>query len=170
MFLEALALTGNVTLATGEAGVDRHTAYNARRADKGFRKAWAQSLSMAADLMEAEARRRGVEGTDEPVIYQGKLCGSWVNDKGEPVNENTPGAKLIPLTIKQYSDTLLIFLMKAARPKKYRENVKIDHGGTRRMKVTVKHTFSYESFSRELDAVRREREAASRRALPADRN
>ena len=42
------------------------------------------------DALEAEARRRAVEGVRKPVFYQGVICG-WVGE---------------------YSDTLLIFLLK----------------------------------------------------------
>jgi len=31
--------------------------------------------------------------------------------------------------VQRYSDTLLIFLMKARRPDKYRDNVKVEHAG-----------------------------------------
>lgn len=49
--------------------------------------------------MEAEAFRRGVKGTEKPVFHQGVECGR----------------------IREYSDTLLITLLKANRPAKYRE-------------------------------------------------
>lgn len=159
VFLGALAESGNVTVATSEAGVSRMTAYNAKRNDPEFKQAWAEALSSAADLMEAEARRRAVDGVNEPVVYQGQLCGQWVNAEGETVNEQTPGAKLIPITIRKYSDTLLIFLMKAARPKKYRDNAKIvvqsNHGGVVRHEHS--HRFDHEAFKRQFEDYARER-------------
>ena len=129
LFLEHLALTGNVKLAADAARVARRTAYNHRDADKEFAAAWTAAMDEAADVLEAEARRRAVAGVDEPVIYEGKLSGTYVNDKGQPVTETTPGARLIPLTVKKYSDTLLIFLLKGARPEKFRDHHVHQHTG-----------------------------------------
>lgn len=128
-FIKALGNSGNVTIACKAAVIDRVTAYTKRKADPEFRDRWRVALNEAAELLEAEARRRAEHGVDEPVIHQGQLMGSWVNAKGEVVTKDAPGAKLIPLTIKKYSDTLLIFLMKGAKPQKYRDNAKIEHTG-----------------------------------------
>ena len=68
-----------------------------------FAKLWDDALEVACDAMEEEARRRAMEGTKKPVFYLGKVCGH----------------------IKEYSDTLLIFQLKAHRPEKYRERVGI---------------------------------------------
>ena len=56
------------------------------------------------ELLEAEARRRTAIGVDEPVFYQGQVVGH----------------------IRKYSDNLLMFLLKAHWPEKFRENVSID--------------------------------------------
>ena len=48
-------------------------------------------------MIEAEARRRAVDGVDEPVYYQGKEVG----------------------TVRRYSDVLLIFLLKGLRPQRF---------------------------------------------------
>jgi serine/threonine protein kinase len=45
------------------------------------------------------------------------------------VAEGTPGARLVPLTVKEYSDTLLLALLKAHRPEKYRDNVRVEGAG-----------------------------------------
>jgi hypothetical protein len=96
--LAALAQNGNVTAACEAAKVNRSFYYDSL-ADESFAAAAAEALDAAADRLEEEARRRAETGIDEPVFYQGKKCGS----------------------IRRYSDTLLIFLLKAARPNKYRE-------------------------------------------------
>lgn len=68
-----------------------------------------EALDDAVDDMELEAKRRAFKGTLKPV-YQG----------GEKVGE-----------IREYSDTLAIFLLKAHRPEKYRERHEVRHqGGT----------------------------------------
>lgn len=100
-FLAALRDSGNVRLACQAAKVARPTVYEYRQADPGFATAWNEALDEACDLLEAEARRRGLEGVDKPVFHQGEEVG----------------------VVRNYSDTLLIFLLKGARPWKYRDHV-----------------------------------------------
>jgi hypothetical protein len=106
-FLASLRLTGNVSEAARAAEIDRALTYRAREADKAFASAWDDALDEAADALEAEARRRAVDGTEEAVYHQGVVCG----------------------TIRKYSDSLLTLLLKAHKPAKYRENHKIEHAG-----------------------------------------
>jgi hypothetical protein len=128
-FLKELATSGNVTHSAATAGLDRKTVYNWYESDVEFAKAWNDALEQAGDILEAEARRRAAHGVDEPIVWQGKVSATWINDRGEVVAEGTPGAKQIPLTVKKYSDTLLIFLLKGAKPAKYRDNVDVTSGG-----------------------------------------
>ena len=58
-------------------------------------------MEQAADVLEREAWRRASEGVKQPVFYQGEVCGH----------------------VRKYSDVLLIFLLKGARPDKYREQL-----------------------------------------------
>lgn len=104
LFLEELARSGNVSLAAKFAGLDRHHAYEARDADPEFAKAWSDAMDAAADLLEQEARRRAYEGVEEPVY--GRISREQDGQIG---------------TVQKYSDVLLIFLLKGARPEKYRE-------------------------------------------------
>ncbi len=67
--------------------------------------AWEEAREEAADHLEDEARRRAVDGWDEPVYGSG----------GTGVGTVEVG------TIRKYDSTLLIFLLKGARPEKYRE-------------------------------------------------
>ena len=99
-FLETLEKTGNITVSAKLVEIDRKTAYNHRDSDEEFAKAWDEALDKAIDLLEFEARRRGLRGVEEPVFQGGKEVGR----------------------IRKYSDTLLIFLLKANRPHKYRDN------------------------------------------------
>jgi hypothetical protein len=99
-FLVALGQTCNVASACRAARVSRRTAYYHREKFPKFRGAWDDAIDEAVDVLEGEARRRAVEGTDRPVFYKGKQVGA----------------------IREYSDKLLIFLLKANRPEKYRDN------------------------------------------------
>ncbi len=122
-FVAALRETGIIRAACEAAKVGRRTAYDARETNPDFARAWDEALEDAADLLEQEAVRRARMGVREPVIYQGRACGIWINDAGDVVAEDTPGARMIPLTVTKYSDSLLIFLLKGIRPDKYRERL-----------------------------------------------
>jgi hypothetical protein len=99
-FLEVLAATGNVQRAARVARCARRTLYRYRACDPAFRQAWEQALGVAMDLvLEPEALRRAVEGVERPVYQGGKQVG----------------------TIREYSDTLLIFLLKGGKKEKYAE-------------------------------------------------
>lgn len=126
-FLTALSETGNVTASAKLAKIDRTRAYQYRGEDESFVAEWEDAVEQAADVLELEAHRRAYHGVDEPVIHQGELSGVWVNKEGDTVAEGTDGARMIPLTVKKYSDTLLMFLLKGMRPKKFRDNVKHEH-------------------------------------------
>lgn len=106
-FLKKLREWPNVARAARQCGVSRQTVYNHRRSDDEFAAAWDEALDEGVDRLEEEAERRGFKGVMEPVYYKGEKVG----------------------TIRRYSDTLAIFLLKAHRPEKYRENIDITSGG-----------------------------------------
>jgi hypothetical protein len=106
-FLSAFARTGTITHAAEAADVHRRN-HNVWLTDPVYARAFMQAKEEAADYLEGEARRRAVEGVEEPTgWYQGR-----------------PGGY-----ITKYSDTLLIFLMKGAFPEKYRERMDIQWDG-----------------------------------------
>jgi hypothetical protein len=72
-----------------------------RQDDAEFAQAVEQALDMAADKLEAEARRRALEGVEEPVYQGGQLVG----------------------TKTVYSDSLLALLLKGRRKKVFAERV-----------------------------------------------
>ena len=98
-FLAAVAEVGNITVAASLSGCARTQHYNWLKVVDGYREAFDEAMENAADLLEKEARRRAVEGVAEPVFHNGKAVGA----------------------VRKYSDTLLIFLLKGARPERYRE-------------------------------------------------
>lgn len=103
-FLAALAESPNVTRAAKLAGITRTYVYAVRGEDKEFALAWDNALEAAIDNAIGEVYRRGVEGVEEPIFYQGKESGA----------------------VRKYSDNLLMFLVKAHRPE-YRDSVKTDN-------------------------------------------
>lgn len=103
-FCAALAETCNVGRACAAVGISRYTAYKWRKDMPDFAEAWDDAMRAGLLALEDEAHRRAFEGVDKPVFYKGDEIGS----------------------IREYSDTLAIFLLKAHDPEKYRENSKID--------------------------------------------
>lgn len=114
-FIAELADCGNISAACKAAGVQRTTAYRTRDKDPIFARRWDDAINKALDSLEQEAWRRAREGVTriEPIMYQ-----------GEQVAEKI---------ITEYSDNLITFLLKANRPGKYREQIKITIGDANRL-------------------------------------
>lgn len=108
-FLVAYASTGNICEAAKAARIERRQHYRWLE-DPEYAKAFDDAHETAGETLEAEARRRAESGWDEPVF--GKL-------PGKDTGSGQVGV------VRKYSDTLLIFLLKGAKPEKYRE--RIDH-------------------------------------------
>jgi hypothetical protein len=106
-FLAAFRENGNVSESAKLAGIQRTTHYLWLKTSKVYEDAFNDAREDAADALEKEARRRAVEGVNEPVFYQGAKCGF----------------------VRKYSDTLLIFLLKGNRPEKFRERYEHAHTG-----------------------------------------
>lgn len=98
-FLEGLIETGNVSEAVRLSGMSRSRVYKLREEDEDFQSAWDEAIEVGIDYLEQAARDRALHGVDEPVFYLGKKCGHK----------------------RKYPDTLTIFLLKGARPEKYRD-------------------------------------------------
>lgn len=107
LFLQALAESGVVKYACVAAGVHRATAYRARDEDRPFAAAWDEALDDGVDALELEARRRAKDGVERPVYQSGKLAG----------------------TVREYSDSLLMFLLRAHRPERFSERYRLEHSG-----------------------------------------
>lgn len=106
-FLAHLAQYGFVTRAAKAAGIHRDTARDTYDNDPAFHKAWDDALAEYIEALEAEADRRAYKGTLKPVFYQGEKCG----------------------VVREFSDTLLIFRLKALRPDIYKDRVENNHTG-----------------------------------------
>lgn len=100
-FLTHLADGGHVRASAKAAGVARSTVYDERERNPAFAAAWVDALEESTEQLEREAIRRAAEGVEEPVFYLGKKVA----------------------TVRKYSDTLLIFLLKGRRPTVYRDHM-----------------------------------------------
>ncbi len=112
--LAALAQSGNYTLAARAAKVSRQAAWKWRQ-NAAFQAKCDEAIEAAADLLEAEARRRAVEGHEEPVWYQGEIKGAS----------------------RKYSDALLMFLLRGAKPAKYSQRADVTSNGQTIGKILV---------------------------------
>lgn len=106
-FLAAMSKMPNVTKACIAARITTGRAYQVYRDDNEFKKAWDEAALEGVERLEAEAWRRANNGVSKGVWMRGP--------KGKPLKVET---------VKAYSDTLMIFLLKAHKPDKYHENVR----------------------------------------------
>lgn len=110
-FLATLAETANVAASARVAGIARSTAYTHKLDDPDFASEWDDVFEGAIDEAESELYRRAVHGVERAVYQNGKRVG----------------------TIKEYSDTCLIFLLKGRRGEVYGQKSKHElsgpHGG-----------------------------------------
>lgn len=106
-FLTAYSECGNISKAVEVSKVSRASHYLWMREDELYPKYFEEAGEEAAEHLEDEARRRAAEGIDKPVFYKGEKCG----------------------VIREYSDTLLMFLLKGVKPGKYRDNASLELTG-----------------------------------------
>ena len=101
-FIVKLSEFVSVSRACRLAKIPRATIFRWLNNDIAFKKQYANACEAALQRLEDEAVRRGFEGLLKPVYYQGKKIG----------------------TIREFSDTLLMALLKAKAPARYRDRAK----------------------------------------------
>jgi hypothetical protein len=106
-FLKAFEAEHLVSEAAKIAGVGRRTVYDRRAKDSKFARAWAEVEERSTELLEREAYRRAAEGVERPVYSKGELVDH----------------------VREYSDQLLMFLLRSRRPDVYREHRRLEHVG-----------------------------------------
>ena len=107
VFIDALHESGRVRLACIAAGVSLRVASDWRDTRADFKSAWDDALAARLHLLEDEATRRAVEGVERPVYQTGRLVG----------------------TVREYSDSLLALMLRAADPVRYGNRVDVTSGG-----------------------------------------
>lgn len=117
-FLAALAESGNITSSAASAGVPRRNVYNWRHEDEVFAVGWDNALDLGVDSLEDEATRRAKDGTLKPVFQGGVQVGE----------------------IREFSDTLMIFLLKGRRPEKYKDRHELTGKDGKPIEHDVTHT------------------------------
>lgn len=107
IFLEHFRTFGVQHLAAEAAGVSARTVRTHLKEDKAFLEEYEEAEGAFADALEAAAWQRATQGTLEPII------GGKDRD-------------IVVTHVRKYSDRLLEVLLRAKRPEKFRENVKIE--------------------------------------------
>jgi hypothetical protein len=109
-FLEVYRATASVSRAARAAKIRRESHYKLLERSPSYRKIFAAAGIEAAQILEDEAVRRAVEGVKRPVLYHGELV-------------KVHGKRLIEF---EYSDSLLLALLRAKKPHEYKDRV--EHG------------------------------------------
>lgn len=107
MFLMAYSQVGNVLQAAKLSKVNRGSHYTWIESDPDYAAAFSEARQAYGERLEAEMLRRAVEGVDRPVFWRGKQVGE----------------------IREFSDVLLIFALRANMPWKYCDRRRVEHGG-----------------------------------------
>lgn len=154
-FLSALASGCTVSEAADAAGIASSTAYGLKYRDADFAEAWRLAMEDSVDLLEREARRRAIDGVEEPVIFQGQPTYVYeTDDRGDTVMDTvqveqpdleTGGMKLVNvqrprrkldadgnpvvLTVRKPSDSLLALLLKGRRKDVFSDRTELTGAG-----------------------------------------
>lgn len=121
-YLVALSRSWNFAQAALAAGVDRGTGYNWRQnvpPDPAFMTALTEANNLFVERAEAEMWRRGIDGVEKPVYQQGRMVG----------------------TVREFDTTAAIFMLKGAKPDKYRDRFGLEHSGPNGGPMVTKVTF-----------------------------
>jgi hypothetical protein len=163
-FLAVLADTCQVRKACAAIDVSAYTAYKWRKELPEFAEAWEDAMRAGVMNLESEAHRRAFEGTDKPLVHQGQFTylrdfaavdpetGERYLPEQAPIMRNADGSPRIA-TMKEYSDTLAIFLLKAHDPDKYRERSSVDVGNANDKPFLVEDSARVDKLGGLLKAV-----------------
>ncbi|MBO6505177.1 MAG: hypothetical protein JJ850_10340 [Kordiimonadaceae bacterium] len=96
-FLNALSAGHSVRAAAEAAGAAFDEPHNWRESDRAFADRWQRAEDAGTDVIEDEAYRRAVTGVEKPIYRGGEVVGH----------------------VADYSDSMLMFLLKSRRPDRY---------------------------------------------------
>lgn len=117
-FLEAYRTTVNVRQSLKAAKIEYNHFHRWYKSNTKFREEWDQIQDAAAQTLEDEAVRRAVQGCKRAIYYRGKRVYAGTGKDRKPVYE------------LEFSDQLLIHLLRRFRPALYRDNWHVEHSGS----------------------------------------
>lgn len=101
-FLEVLAETCNAMEAARQVGRSARSFYSIAKREPEFNERYQDALEIVKGKIEQEIFRRGIDGVEKPIMYQGKPVGM----------------------LREYSDRMLEMMAYAYIPEKYTKVVK----------------------------------------------
>lgn len=114
-FLKAYSELGVLSKAAEVAGIKLRQHYYWLQAFPEYAEEFEEAAQKALGRLEEEAIRRAVDGVEKPVFYKGQKVG----------------------TTKDYSDTLLMFMLKGMSPEKYRDRYEPAQNNTINIQLTA---------------------------------
>lgn len=119
-FLEKIVQFGGCIIkAAASVNVAAQTVKNLRNSNQEFKERLADAIETGRMVFEAEAHRRAFQGVKRPVLHNGQ----------QVVIKNPETGEDEPLYEWSFSDTMMIFMLKAMFPEKYRERYGLEHSG-----------------------------------------
>ena len=106
-FLTLLSETNNVTKSAKTVGVTYQFIQKLVKHDPIFAEQFDEALEIATDNLEEALYNRGLHGTEKGIYFQ-----------GEKID-----------TVREFSDTAAIFLLKGLRPERYRDKSSVEITG-----------------------------------------
>ena len=123
--LDAIETCGNITASCKKTKVNRKTLYEWEKTIPEFKSALDAARKIGAQGLEDEAIRRAYSGTLKPVFHQGVKVA----------------------TVREFSDTLLIFLLKGSQPEKFKDRTQLSGDAANPIVHEVKSTVVFEDMS-----------------------
>lgn len=143
-FLAAYEHEPIITRAAVAAGIERRCVPRWRKESPAFAAAFEEADELATQMLEAEAVRRAQAGVKR-----------FKFDKGRPIMHPETGEPYYEL---DYSDTLLIFMLKSKRPEVYKDRSQHEHTGKEGGPIqTEEKADRLAAFLRNEDAMRKVR-------------
>ena len=105
-FLREYEKFPTVKSAASRSKINRRTHQRWLKADPKYAAAYTELKDDMVEELEAEVYRRAVLGVERPITVAGER-----------------------VMVREYSDRLLMFLLKAEKPEKYRDRREVKHGG-----------------------------------------
>lgn len=138
LYINAIRETGLEASARRIAGVSKRAVENTIEENPDFAEQLEDAMDCAADVLEAEARRRAVDGYEEDVYYKGEFVG----------------------TTTKYSDSLLALLLKGRRRQVFGDVTKLTGDKAEPLTITVRDVASEASVNLTPEVVREAAQAA----------
>jgi hypothetical protein len=117
-FLAAFQLVPNVRLAAKAANIPPYAHYDWMQRYPDYKQKWQEQVEDLAQALEDEAIRRAKDGVKRMLWYKGKPIKTGRGKSARTAYET------------EYSDQLLIALLKRFRPALYREHTSVDVTGS----------------------------------------